>query len=687
MSKRFLIFLFVTIIVCSSNYGQEQAEDLLSDAVDILANQPEQALEMLDKAFSIADKNKNPGLVADILRRKANCYFFMSDYETALEYNNKALTIRDSDIFSQDDSVNIAEKANIYYNIAIINQFLENYFEAIKFALKLEPLYRKIADDSKLGYRCYNLTAKLYYQIGDIANAQLYALKELEIMESINDNISLSYTLDFLAMLKQSQNQLDECLDLQYKSLKIRNSIGDSVLISYSYNNIGSSLLIKEDLRRALDYFYKSLKIKLKYDDIYNIAPTYNNLGYTYQKMNDYDKCLEYYLKSYNFNLQKNDKYGLVTSATNLGNLYVILKKEKDAESYFMEAYDISVANGYKSHIYTITGHLSELYGNIGDYKNAFKMLNLNTLYRDSTHNDDIIKKLSRMEVEYEFRRLREQDSIKQAELNLKKKLKYNIEIRKKEQASYIILIISLVILFLAIILFKRYQSKKKNRETELKQKALEVEKNLLRSQMNPHFIFNAMNSIQSFIASNDEYSAERFLSRFAKLMRLILENSMHQYICLENEISSIRLYLELEQMRFNNKFDFSINIDDEIDEENSMVPPMLIQPFVENAIIHGIMHKQGKGKIIINIFDCENEKCLICEVVDNGIGREEAARLKEESGIKHKSVGMQLTRDRIQSINRESGFELAFNITDIIENGKPAGTKAEIFLPVKYNF
>jgi len=367
--------------------------------------------------------------------------------------------------------------------------------------------------------------------------------------------------------------------------------------------------------------------------------------------------------------------------------IYVILKKEKDAESYFMEAYDISVANGYKSHIYTITGHLSELYGNIGDYKNAFKMLNLNTLYRDSTHNDDIIKKLSRMEVEYEFRRLREQDSIKQAELNLKKKLKYNIEIRKKEQASYIILIISLVILFLAIILFKRYQSKKKNRETELKQKALEVEKNLLRSQMNPHFIFNAMNSIQSFIASNDEYSAERFLSRFAKLMRLILENSMHQYICLENEISSIRLYLELEQMRFNNKFDFSINIDDEIDEENSMVPPMLIQPFVENAIIHGIMHKQGKGKIIINIFDCENEKCLICEVVDNGIGREEAARLKEESGIKHKSVGMQLTRDRIQSINRESGFELAFNITDIIENGKPAGTKAEIFLPVKYNF
>jgi len=236
---------------------------------------------------AIADKNKNPGLVADILRRKANCYFFMSDYETALEYNNKALTIRDSDIFSQDDSVNIAEKANIYYNIAIINQFLENYFEAIKFALKLEPLYRKIADDSKLGYRCYNLTAKLYYQIGDIANAQLYALKELEIMESINDNISLSYTLDFLAMLKQSQNQLDECLDLQYKSLKIRNSIGDSVLISYSYNNIGSSLLIKEDLRRALDYFYKSLKIKLKYDDIYNIAPTYNNLGYTYQKMND----------------------------------------------------------------------------------------------------------------------------------------------------------------------------------------------------------------------------------------------------------------------------------------------------------------------------------------------------------------------------------------------------------------
>jgi LytS/YehU family sensor histidine kinase len=234
--------------------------------------------------------------------------------------------------------------------------------------------------------------------------------------------------------------------------------------------------------------------------------------------------------------------------------------------------------------------------------------------------------------------------------------------------------------------LFKSYQYRRKTAEQELQRKTLEIEKNLLKSQMNPHFIFNAMNSIQSFIAVNDTLSAERYLSKFARLIRMILENSTKQTVPLSDEMQALQFYLDLERVRFNYKFDYDLELDNNIEEELICIPPMLIQPFVENAILHGIMHKKDKGNIKINIIDDEEKQTLICVIADDGIGREAAQKLKEQfksEGRKHKSIGMQLTRDRLDAINKETGQELNCVIEDIMDdNNNACGTKVTIKIP-----
>ena len=199
---------------------------------------------------------------------------------------------------------------------------------------------------------------------------------------------------------------------------------------------------------------------------------------------------------------------------------------------------------------------------------------------------------------------------------------------------------------------------------------------------MNPHFIFNALNSIQNFIVSNNSLDAERYLSKFAKLMRMILDNSMKQNITLDNELLSLTLYIDLEKARFNNRFTYQINIDDNIEEELILVPAMLIQPFVENAILHGLLHKNDdNGLITIDITENPDKHLLTCSITDNGIGRKAAAEYsKTNKG--HHSVGMQLTRDRLKDLNKETEG-ISCNIEDLYDSsGNALGTKVTILIP-----
>lgn len=204
-----------------------------------------------------------------------------------------------------------------------------------------------------------------------------------------------------------------------------------------------------------------------------------------------------------------------------------------------------------------------------------------------------------------------------------------------------------------------------------------------LRAQMNPHFVFNSLNSIQNFIMSSDGEEAVKYLSKFAKLMRTILNNSERATVTIREEIHALQLYLELEVLRFENKFDYTIEIDPGIDQDFYEIPTMLIQPYVENAIIHGLMPKPSKGHLLIKI-DMDKTH-IICTVIDTGIGRKRSMQLKEKSGKKeHVSMGMRITRDRLAVLNNIHNSNLSVNITDLVtEEKEPQGTKIEIFIPI----
>jgi sensor histidine kinase YesM len=201
-----------------------------------------------------------------------------------------------------------------------------------------------------------------------------------------------------------------------------------------------------------------------------------------------------------------------------------------------------------------------------------------------------------------------------------------------------------------------------------------------LRSQMNPHFTFNVLNSIQYFISENDMESAELYIEKFASLIRMILDQSRTAYITLEQEISILKLYLELEEMRFEKKFNYTMDIDSKIETGKLLIPGMLIQPIVENAIKHGIRYKEGDAMIKIS-FSTENSK-LVCRVADNGIGQAEAEKLK--AGKSHKSVATAIIRERMEALSSIYNIKLAYNTEDIYnEDGKPDGIRVTIEIPI----
>jgi sensor histidine kinase YesM len=203
-----------------------------------------------------------------------------------------------------------------------------------------------------------------------------------------------------------------------------------------------------------------------------------------------------------------------------------------------------------------------------------------------------------------------------------------------------------------------------------------EVEMHALRAQMNPHFMFNSLNSINNFILKNDPDNASGYLTKFSRLMRLILDNSRSEWIVLENELKALELYIQLEVVRFDEVFEYELNIDPGVDVSTTYVPPMIIQPYVENAIWHGLLHRhQPGGKLSIHIW--REGELLSIKIEDNGVGRTEAARLKSKSATKHKSHGLKITAERMEIVNRIYNVNAHVDIEDVKgQNGMAGGTR-----------
>ena len=248
------------------------------------------------------------------------------------------------------------------------------------------------------------------------------------------------------------------------------------------------------------------------------------------------------------------------------------------------------------------------------------------------------------------------------------------LSLERNKGQQYVIYSLLLGIIAMVVFTYLLFRS---NQKQKLANNLLALKS--MRSQMNPHFIFNALNSVNSFIAVNDERNANRYLSEFSVLMRSVLENSDEDFIPFSKEIELIELYVKLEHNRFQEKFDYSITIDEAIDLDEYTIPPMLLQPYIENAIWHGLRYKDGKGTLEI-VIGVRDDTSLVVTIRDNGVGRKRSQELKTKNQLKQKSKGMSTIKKRISILNDMYQDKVSVGVvSDLFEDG--TGTKVALLL------
>ncbi len=357
-----------------------------------------------------------------------------------------------------------------------------------------------------------------------------------------------------------------------------------------------------------------------------------------------------------------------------IGRAYLAQDKQEEAIPFLSESIREANSRGDLVVEKDATRRLSEVYRDRGDYRRALELYQqyvalVDTLYIRKEQELSRAARFSREMASSQSRisTLEQERELSQSKYDLAlAEQRLTREINKRQK--YIIYSLIFGLLLTGLAAFFYYRS---NRQKELANHLLALKG--LRSQMNPHFIFNALNSVNNYIARNDERSANRYLSDFSMLMRRVLENSEKDFIPLSEELELLELYLKLEHDRFPDKFDYSVVVDPEVDPEAFRIPPMLLQPYLENAVWHGLRYKEEKGLLKVSIRPLA-PKALTITIADDGIGRKRSADMKTRNQQRQKSRGMGNIRKRIGILNRMYGDKITVSVYDLQPDGR--GTK-----------
>ncbi len=593
---------------------------------------------------------------------------------------------KDSSLFYYHKALSIADQANGFYvkgiaaNAIASTQFHKNELDTAIFywILSKRTLIQALEEydiqiiEEQLAETQYNLALGYYYE-GNTQKIIENIHASLAINLKFIDNNKTIRCYNILGIVHIGEDEYEKAKKYFSDGLGIALDLKDTVQISSMLSNLAISHNELKEYEKALDYFQESLKLTMGKSLSVDLA-TKSNIGAVYRQLKEYEKA-KLYLEECVKGFDKLDDYrGKIISLNLLGDLYLDTHSWEKLLSVSKRSMQLLEEVPILEQKRYATYNLSKAYENLDNTKEAFRYYKLHTALKDSMFNEQKSKQIEKLEAEFEFEKnqreisqLTEENLIKEVQIAEEKNVKYAL-------VGFIgFVFLGFIVLILGI---KRKQDKKRHRLALMK---AEIEQRMLRSQMNPHFIFNALNSIQSYITTNHTYEAEVFLSKFSMLIRNILENSTHEYISLEDEINTLKLYLELEKLRFDDKFDFSI--DDQLLDSGIQVPPMLIQPFIENAILHGMKGKTTKGHIIVRFSDI-NDDMVLCEIEDDGVGRD-ATSINEKG---HKSLALKLINDRISFFNQDVKGKFDMSIEDLRDNkGNPSGTKVNLQMPVNY--
>jgi tetratricopeptide (TPR) repeat protein len=583
----------------------------------------------------------------------------------------------DSTLFYAQKATALSLKTNFTFGLATANVnkgnasiILGNYPVALKYFETAQDQFKKVLQQDpdkkqvKSGFaRAYASSGVVYSEQSNQSMALKNYEEALKLYQEIDEQANVAKALNNIGIIYKAQLNYPKALEYLKRASQIQSALGEQNA-PVTLTNIGVIYFETGQDKKAFLYYEKAKKLFEKNDNKRGFALLSNYLGDYYKKQKDLKLAGDFYKKSLDLYEELQNKFGASLSLYNIGTLLKEQKKYKEAMPFAQK----SLAYAKEIEVLDQTYHseklLSELYESLNDPKAALLHYKNYVEARESIINEETSMKFALAEVNYEYKK-------KEALLSEK----------NKRQIQFIIFSIlgTLLLIALILVIYNRMQVK---RQLTLKKEVAEYEQKALHLQMNPHFVFNCLSSISSFIVQNGTDSALKYLSKFSKLMRLTLEYSKGSLIPIDKEIESLQNYLELEQLRFHDKFEFEIRSSGRV-EFNMGLSPLLIQPFVENAILHGIVPKKGSGKIEVD-FDVEKNQ-LICTITDDGIGFSESKHLKENSVTAHKSMALEITKKRLEIMESITSKSAQIEITELQSNNKKIGTKVVLRLPVQY--
>jgi len=571
-----------------------------------------------------------------------------------------------------------------------------SYFEAESFALNAlgiiyrnHSMYEKAIDyhdyAEEIATYCENLELKVlslnmlgvvYRRMDLVSSALDYHSQALEFAKTANPmteqlRLSVAVSLNSMGNIYLVLKQYDLAVEQFVKSLEIEKETDNKLGLAINYQNIGFAKEAKGLLDEALKDYETSLMYNEQIDSEIGRVICYNSIGKVYIKQKKFDEASTILQNALTKALEVGDQYYIATSYTNLGLLQSLTNKGVLAEQNLKKAVEVSNDYNLLSSKIEALQYLSENYAKKNDFSAALRDYKMADSLEQTINNQRNLSYINDLIIKYESES--KTNTIK-ALANENELVKSRLE---KNRLSLLFALLAIVLITVLLIIFNR------QKQITQEKKILTLEQNMLKSQMNPHFIFNSLNSIKLYIINNEKENAVYYLNKFAKLIRKILVVSNEKDISLSDELETMKLYMNIENIRFSNEIDFKINIDKDINPENIRVPSLILQPFLENSLWHGLSSKTDDKKISIDVVKEDNDYITI-SITDNGVGRKVSQERKEKKTLKRKSVGIEITKERLFNFSKRFARMYDLKIEDLFDKqNNAAGTKVILNIPV----
>ncbi|MGB6152374.1 MAG: tetratricopeptide repeat protein [Pricia sp.] len=559
------------------------------------------------------------------------------------------------------------ELGRAYRNTSQYDAAIDLHLEALAVSEKADNLDMRVYSLNNLGV--------VYRRIFSIRTAMDYNQEALELAETVeNPSVSLkrsiNVSINSIGNLYLMLNQYDEAIVYFERSVELESELGNTLGLAVNYQNIGKCYEEKGNLNQALEKYLASLDYNEQIDNDMGRVICKTSIAQIYLKQNRSKEALRLLEPVLPLAQKLGDGFLIAPVYIVMGWAQMEMGAYSNAENNLVQGSDL--AQRYKlSDRFSQANHLmSKLFAKTGDYKKALEVKLEAVAIDEKMFNEGTVRYVNDILFRYNSDK-----TMNDVQLLAQENEMYQMELRTTRTTLLISGIALALLAGIFYILYRQYQLKNEK-------KVLTLEQSMLRSQMNPHFLFNSLNSIKLYIINNEQKNAVHYLNKFSKLVRKILESSSIREIPLAEELETVELYMTIENIRFSDEINFNIHIDEQIDTHTIRVPSLILQPFLENALWHGLSSKEGAKNITIAVTKAKKEYINIA-ITDNGIGRAAAEEIKHNKVLKRKSVGIDITKERLANFAKDYQNSFYLEIVDLFnEDGTAGGTKVILHLP-----